>query len=930
MKKLLFAVLFLTAAGTFAQNATLRGIVSDSKTQAPLESATVYVTKAKDSAVIDYTITDRQGKFELITRYTQEEILLKVSYMGYRIRTEKINGIGADKDFGTLSIEADENTLGEVVIKTETPPVRVKNDTLEFNAASFKLRPDANVESLLKQLPGVEIDAEGKITVNGKEVNQILVNGKPFFDKDGKIALQNLPAEIINKVQVTDTKSKQEEISGQAASSDNASINLTIDEDKNKGMFGKATAGVGTEGRYESSLLFNYFKGDRKISVLGSSNNINSSGFSMDEIFDNMGGGRNRSVWASDDGSFGINGMQFGGGRGIKRTNIFGANYADVWLKKMDANTSYFYTGSITDNSNRTRQENLLPDGKLISESTAVTKDDSFAHNYNFEVEYKIDSTSTLSINPRLIKARNTNSNRFAQTTADEFNLLSESSGSDNSESDRTEFENGVYYYKSFRRKGRSLNVSFDQTHNDTDENELQISENTFFNDVDEDGIIDNTTTDNRNQIRFNRDKSQYLSGDVMWTEPITDSVSVSAALNIEHDSNSQNRRTFDFNTGTGNYDLFSDILSMYTKRSVFDVNPAMAININNKKLNMRIRGGTSIVDFNAQSIYLGTETVIDRKFLYPSGDFFASVSLAKNKNIYVNYSFDADMPQSMQILPIVDLSNPLLTISGNPEIKPQERHWTYLSFRNYDFATKSGYSIYGGGSYRMNQIVSSVEWVSGRRNLTYENVDDIYSAWFGGNWSKSIKRDAHSLKLTLSANGTYNRDKGFIEGEQFISYRKNIQPKINLNYDYGELLNITPSYRLDYTESRFTNYVIDRISNVVHTVMLQTTSYWPKHVVFGNDISYSYNSNIADGFRKDFTLWNISLGYNFLGDTLLAKIKVYDLLDQNQNATRNINAVSIRDEENTVLRRYAMFSLTYKLEKFGKKKESENIFFMD
>src|SRR5690606_11931928 len=152
--------------------------------------------------------------------------------------------------------------------------------TLEFNASSFKVRPDANVETLLKQLPGVEIDEDGKITVNGKEVNQILVNGKPFFDKDGKIALQNLPANIINKVQVTDTKTKKEEISGDKASGNNSSINLTIDEDKNKGVMLKAMAGYGTDERYESSLMLNYFKGDARLSILGSSNNINSVGFS--------------------------------------------------------------------------------------------------------------------------------------------------------------------------------------------------------------------------------------------------------------------------------------------------------------------------------------------------------------------------------------------------------------------------------------------------------------------------------------------------------------------------------------------------------------------------------------------------------------------------------------------------------------------------
>ncbi len=167
----------------------------------------------------------------------------QVSFVGFANYQKKVGAVSADTDFGTVKMAEKGTDLKEVVIEGEVPPIRVKKDTLEFDAASFKVRPDANVQSLLKQLPGVDIDETGKITVNGKEVNQILVNGKPFFDKDGKIALQNLPAEIINKIQVSDTKTKEEEMTGQKSTGKEASINITIDEEKNKGMFGRATLG---------------------------------------------------------------------------------------------------------------------------------------------------------------------------------------------------------------------------------------------------------------------------------------------------------------------------------------------------------------------------------------------------------------------------------------------------------------------------------------------------------------------------------------------------------------------------------------------------------------------------------------------------------------------------------------------------------------
>ena len=229
MPKLLhvLAAFFIISFGFSQSKVNLKGIIIDENSKLPIESATVYLTSVKDSSVVDYTISDRTGKFTFSIKKIDYPINLKVSYItfqDYKIENKNLND---DKDFGVISLKEAIVNLNEVVIKSEAPPIRIKKDTLEFNVSSFKVRPDANVETLLKQLPGVEIDSDGKITVNGKEVNQILVNGKPFFDKDGKIALQNLPSNIINKVQVTDTKTKKEEKTGAVASSNNASINLT-------------------------------------------------------------------------------------------------------------------------------------------------------------------------------------------------------------------------------------------------------------------------------------------------------------------------------------------------------------------------------------------------------------------------------------------------------------------------------------------------------------------------------------------------------------------------------------------------------------------------------------------------------------------------------------------------------------------------------
>src|SRR5690606_22012579 len=443
-------LLFIIFPFVSAQNITISGKALDEILLTPVEEATVYLSLKKDSSVVNYTITDKEGNFKLNLKPINEPVFFRITDDMVGDYFTEFESLTESKNLGEIKLGT---TIGlSEAVLVGAPPIRIKSDTLEFNASSFKVRPDANVEELIKQLPGVDIDEDGKITVNGKEVNQILVNGKPFFDKDGKIALQNLPANIINKVQVTDTKTKKEELSGDKASGNNASINLTIDEKKNKGVMLKLLAGYGTDERYESSMMLNYFKGDRRISMLGSSNNINSTGFSMNEIFDNMSGGRNNSYWASSDGSFGMNGMRFGGGTGITQSNLGGISYSDSWGKQVEFNGNYFYTQTDTKNNNFTHQENLTPNNVFTSESTSKTRNQSFNHNLNTSIEVKLDSLSSIWFEPKYAYSKTKSSNLFDKKTWNEAQeLANESYGDTETETLNQDFSNSINYFKSFR-----------------------------------------------------------------------------------------------------------------------------------------------------------------------------------------------------------------------------------------------------------------------------------------------------------------------------------------------------------------------------------------------------------------------------------------------------------------------------------------------
>ncbi|MEN0008518.1 outer membrane beta-barrel protein [Flavobacterium nitrogenifigens] len=888
-------------------NIVIKGTVVDINSQLPLELATVYFTAVKDSTIIEYATTDKNGNFIINTKKYDKPVFLKVNYTGYQTYFEEQKALTESKDFGKLYLLENANVLNEVVIKSEAPPITIKKDTLEFNAGSYKVRPDANVETLLKQLPGFDVDNTGKITVNGREVNQVLVNGKAFFDKDGAIAIKNLPADIIKKVQVSDFKTKKEELAKQESTSDYSSINITIDEKKNKGYFGKVLGGYGSDERYESSLMMNFFKNKQKISVLASSNNINSTGFSMDEVFDNMGGGRN-----SKGGSQGAS----SGGKGITQSTLAGINYSDDWTKDLEFMSSYNFTNAVTKNESKSNQLSLLPTGNILTEADSKTRNENTGNKVNFELEYKINPTTQIVFAPKLnLSESNSNSSSSTFSENENGDALNESTATSHTESSNTSFANSINFNKTFKKQSRNLSVVFNNNNTKSDSNGINISETIFYQ--------DNKPNDERNQNAKNTSKSDAYSLDLEYTEPVTDSLRLRFGTDFDWQSSMNDQKTFNFDDASQEYSDLNLSLTNYTTSKQNSITPKVGITWQKSKFTLNVNSRTSIVEFDNHSFYLNQATDLNKRYMLPYGTAQLRYKFNRSKNLTFKYDYSNALPSATQLMPVADLNNPLNSVIGNPNLNPIEKSTAGIDFKNFDFRTRSGYSLFLKGDYYNNDIVStSIYDDSGKRNTTYVNISGTYSASVGGNWNQQIKKDAHTIRYGLRLSGNYNFDKGFTNAVLYYAKSVVVTPSVYASYDYGEVLSIAPSYSLSYNETRYENYSRDATSNVIHRINLQTTSYWPANLIFGNDFGYTYNSNISDDFKKDFFLWNTSLSYGFLDKKLYAKVKVYDVLNQNQSATRTISPTSIRDEENTVLKRYVMFSLAYKIGNFAESKK--------
>ncbi|HEY6142888.1 MAG TPA: outer membrane beta-barrel protein [Flavobacterium sp.] len=900
---LLLLLFFFTAN---AQNSiVIKGTVYDINSQIPLELATVYFSNVKDSTVVEYATTDKNGEFKFNTKKYDKPVFLKVNYTGYQPYAEEQSGLLENKDFGKIYLLKNTNVLNEVVIKNDAP-VRIKKDTLEFNAASYKVRPDANVETLLKQLPGVEVDTDGKVTVNGKEVTQFLVNGKAFFDKDGAIALKNLPADMISKVQVSDLKTKKEELSKQEASSDDSSINLTIDEKKNKGYFGKILGGYGTDDRYESSLILNYFNNKQKMSVLASANNINSTGFSMDEVFDNMGGGRNTKTGAKTSGT----------GKGITTSNLVGFNYSDEWAKDLDPTASYNFSNTINKNESKSNQANFLPTGTIFTEADSKTRNENTGNKANFELQYKINPTTRLVVTPTIDQSRTNSSSESSSFSKDENEAaLNESNSKSYKENASTNFGNTINFNKAFERKARNLSLVFINNNNNSDSDAINQSKTVFYQDSKPD--------DDRNQNGKSSNTYDSYLAEIEYTEPITDSLRIRFGSELGWQNEVNDVKTFDYDAVSESYSSLNDLQSNYTTSTRNSITPEVGLTFEKNKFTFNLNSSTSIVDFDNHSLYLNKATDLNQQYVLPYGRAQVRYKLEKSKFVTLRYEYSSSLPTATQLLPVANLANPLNTIIGNPNLNPNEKNSVNINLRNFDTRTRSGYSLYAKADFFDNQVVSSSVYDnSGKRTTTYRNVSGTYSTSLGGNWNQTVKNEAHVWRYGLGLNGSYSLDKGFTNAVLYDAKSLGLSPKVYLSYDYGELLTVAPSYNLSYNESRYVNSSLDASSNVVHRINIQTTNYWPKNWIFGNDFGYTYNSNISDDFKKDFYLWNTSLSYGFFEKKMILKVKVYDVLNQNQSATRTISPTTIRDEENTVLKRYAMFSLAYKIGNFTPKEK--------
>ena len=900
MRKLLF-LFTLLCLNLNAQTYNFTGKVSDDS-NTPLENATVSLIREKDSSIINYTGTNKNGNFSFKVPAQTEPSVLQISSDKFRSFSKRLAVINKDEEVGSIALIKDLVTNIEEVQLTASP-VRIKKDTVEYTASYIKVKPDAKIDDLLKEIPGVETDEDGRITINGQPVNKILINGKPFFNKDGSVALQTFPADIIKKIQFTTSKSREEEYTGRTPKSDSMTVNFNIDEKNNKGNLNNLSLGYGTNKRYEGNLFMTRFKGDRNIALIAASNNINTTGFSVDSFFDS-GGGKSKNA--------AVNGRAVNSG--ILRTSMLGINYADKIGGNLDLEKlSLQYNDSNLETYSKTSRTTFLPEYKLDKNSERSGNADTRKFNANTDANIRIDPLTNV-----IISANFANTSTDSETESSTFTLRDDENLNRNQSSVRGSSENNnfsptIALTRRFQKPGRSFSASLSNTFAQSVNRNYNLQETQFFQTPED--------NDYRNQFLQTRNSRNIFGANVKYYEPISDSATISLEMNFDHQNLTNERTVNDFNQISEQYSDFNALLSNTLNQNNNFLNTEINYNLNKENLNFRAGANLNYSRMSLNSIYNQDNILTRKNFVLPEYNVMLQYKFSKTKSLRITNNATYTLPQASELNPFIDISNPVNTFQGNKDLKSIWQNTSNINYNSADLPRGINFNARLNFSYTDNDIVdfSQYDAVSGRQFSTFVNISGNKRLGLNTSFTKTYKWNGNRLTLSPNLSSSYNYRRGFVDGAQFTNDIYDIYPRLNVKLNWKDKMDIRSSFGINYSYSHYTNYSLDKTKIANQNISLGTTNYFLKKDLFWeNDFRYTNNSNISAGFNRASYFWNSSLTYQFYKKQMMLKFKVYDLLNQRQNITRTIGDNYVEDKEELILRRYFMLTLIFKFNKIG------------
>lgn len=920
MKKIaLFCFVILLCGSTvFAQN-TIIGTVVDS-TNTALPSATVMAMNTKDSSLISFALTDGQGKFE-VQRVPKGEVLLRISFIGYGGKDQLLTFEENRQtlDLGQVRLMPQSEMIDELTVMGERNPIEIKKDTIEFNASSFRTQPNAVVEDLLEQLPGVEVDRDGAVKAQGEDVQRVLVDGKEFFGRDPKIATKNLPADAVDKVQVYDRQSDQAEFTGIDDGQREKTINLKLKEDKKKGAFGNMTAGYGDAGRFVGKATINSFNKNTQLSFIGTGNNINEQGFSIDDYqtFSSGSGGGGGFRFRRGGGEAPLN---FGNAEGVATTYAGGLNFNHEFKEETELNMSYFYSRfdklTLTD---QFQQTFLRQNTGQITDDFTSQDDLNSNHALNLRFESELDSMSSVLVRGNFgYNATESITSYTGETTTFNDELLNTSSQNNFNEGNILRGSGTALYRRKFAKGGRNFSLNLEYGLNNRDAIGNNTSANLFYDRMD--GTLEGQQIFDQETDQFN-DNNSY-SARLSYTEPLGKRRYLE--FNYQHSKNQTDldRAVYDVETGDRIYN--QSLSNLYRTGYTYN-NAGLNFVINRPAYNLTLGATLQNSVLDGELLLADTEINQNLTNILPKLNY--RYNFASTKNLTIDYSTNVIEPSVQQLQPFQDISNPLSIYEGNPELRPEFRHNIRSRFFSFNPGTFTNFFgnltfTYSANKIRNNQIIEE----NGRRITRPENVDFEYNTRLFLNYGSRINR--LQLRYNIGPNVSYSRGVAFVNGIE--NDTRDISTGIRLRFDNlkKEKIDVGIGGNFSYTTAQFSIAENQNQDFIRHSYFADLTlTLIANKLNIASELDYSFYNGLSDDFNQQIPIWGAELSLFMLKNSRgQLKIGVYDILNQNRGVSRINQLNFIVDREVNALGRYFLTTFTYSLKGFSKQKSDHRI----
>lgn len=907
MRFKLLAIFIVLCFGLNAQSIKLKGNIQDTTSGGLMRNSVMMAIKFKDSSLVNFSRPDKQGIFQPV-KIPVDTYLVVISNPNFSDKTYFLIPNKNDSVFNLKNIMLPPKSilLNEVEIVAAKEKMYYKGDTLMFTADSFKLKQDATVEDLLKKLPGVKVDATGKITVQGKEVSQVLVDGDEFFGSDPTIATKNLNAKSVENVQVYEKKNEDAESKDETVKV----MNLQLKEEAKKGYFGKASVASDFQKFYENELLLNRFKKNRKLSVFGLFANTPKQAFGGNDAW--TYGLENENEWNYDPES--NSWTSFGNSKpGIPQTLKGGFYFNDKIGKKTKLNTDYTFKENQLTTSQETNTQYFLEDTSYTNVKVVNTKMANQTHNFNLRWVQTLDSLTELTIKPKInynTSSGNNNQNDKFISGANE--LTRETNIATSSKSETTDANIMLKLQRNFKKKDRQFTITYQPSYyNSITKTNLNTDFKYYLGQA-PDSVLKQKRTSESNRMEHN--------ATVNYIEPLTKKFKVEVGYGFSHNENSNNRTTLDFN-GVA-YDA---------------LNTTQSNNFENKRISNR--AGTKLiyevkkyrvsVGANYRNIYqeninktTGQHLSLNVNNILPT----ASINFRPNQgsNLSVFYNMQSTLPDLKQMQPVIDNTDPNNISIGNPNLKQAFTNNVNLNY--YFYKGISDINFYAGGSYNnvIGEINDKTTFDSIGRSVTVPvNVDGNYfgNIYLGG----GVPVFKKLFKIDYRASLSHNNNVGFVNDQKNITQSSQYAGGLTLEKEFGDDIEIRIGGDYNYNE---THQTISLQSNKPYYNYGLEAGFRLKlfeRLNFNAEANYTNNGNRAAGYNIDYTIVNAELSYSFLkAKNLIVGVDANDILNQNINNRRDIQANKIVDTKTQIIRQYFLGRITYKFTSQKEKNEED------